>query len=269
MKKLTIILLLLIPLAWALGQVTGPSSVSLPGGAFQTSYENVAGNVVSWYGWNLEQREYFGYPVRVAARVDSLWDRFARFRYITSYAGLCDTLYFTGPSYAAFWLPDSGSGTNGIPDSLFYVVPDSGGLAVGDEFTLSSVKVLPQDQYNFRLLFETDTVKGTASSISQPLWIGGGVAAMAFAYQARSDSSGVVYRTAYSNSYGGPFLYFMSSDTLADSTWTRARRAGAWNYRTVTASGIDALRWLVVERLGTAAADTLAIAGEEVYIRGK
>ena len=41
--------------------------------------------------------------------------------------------------YAAFYLPDSGQATTGIPDSLFYVVPDSSGMAVGDEFQLSSL----------------------------------------------------------------------------------------------------------------------------------
>jgi len=252
-----------------LAQVTGPSAIDFPAGPYQTATVDQSGSALSWYGWSLAKKSYLNRPARVSVRVDSIGGRIAKFRYISAWAGLSDTLYLTWPRYAAFWLPDTGYATNGIPDSLFYVVPDSTGMSVGDEFTISSLKVQAADLYNVRLLYANDTVKGTQELSSQPVWIADGVAALAFAYQAKSDTTRAVYRTSYANAWGGPYLYFLSSDTLADTTWTKARLAGAWNYRTITATVIDAMRWMKVDRIGNVAADTLVISGEQVYIRSK
>jgi len=267
-KRLAIIFCLLWP-AFCMAQNTAPTSISYSHGTYQVSGLNVMGQALDWAGWMPGKRAEFQRPVEIAARVDSIGGSQARFRYIMRYAGLTDTLFYLGPRYAAFYLPDSGQATTGIPDSLFYVVPDSSGMAVGDEFQLSSLPVRAGDQYAYRLLFSNDTLKGGETLQSQPLWIGYGVAAIAFGYQAKTDTARGVYRTAYSNAYAGPYLYFMSSDTLADSTWTKTALAGAWNYRAPTASAIDKMRWMVVDRIGKAAADTIVINGESVYLRSQ
>jgi len=258
-----ILIFLAIFVSTARAQITGPSAVDFPIGCYQTNAVDISGSVLSWYGWNLGQKSSFNRPLLIRVRVDSVGGIYCKWRIAVNYSGMVDTIYCVQMKKAAFWLP---VGASGIPDSLIYIVPDSIGMVVGDEFQISSLKIQPGDQYNFRLLFSTDSIKGTATTMSQPVWIGDGVDKLVFGYQP-ADTVKAVYRAIYSNAYAGSYLYFFSADTLADTTWTKAREAGAWNYQ--TASGIDNARWLRVERIGKVAADTVRINGEQIYIRSK
>lgn len=260
-KVLFMVLALSMFTVLVMAQITGPSSVDYALGSYQVTGGNVSGTALSSYGWSLGKKAYLNRPVRVAVRVDSTSGARTYYRVAVNYFGVVDTLRPNVITGAAFWLPVGGAD---IPDSLFYVVPESSPSA-GDEFTLLNTRIQPGDFYSFRLIFSTDTVKGTQTLTSQPIWIGDGVSSLTFGLNP-TDSTGIIYRSKYSLTHGGPYLAYASSDTLADSTWTKTTAdAGQWNYKSVT--GIDVKRWMKVDRIGKAAADTVKITGELIYIQ--
>jgi len=250
------------------GQNTGPSAVGFAAGTYQTAAGNISGTALDWYGWSPAKRSYLRRPIRVRALVESMSGTSATWWYRINYYGVVDTLRYTGTKNLSFWIPDSSSARGkGLPDSLFKIVPDSVGMAVNDEFYISSSKVRAGDIYNFRLIFTDDTVKGTAALASQPVWIGDGVSNLVFGYRPE-DTVAAVYRAQYSTAFDGLYTWTMSSDTLADSAWTvDSTLAGAWNYRTVT--GVDKRQWMKIERIGQSAEDTVRILAEDVIIRSE
>jgi len=261
LKLLAMVLALSVCAVFVMAQVTGPASVDYALGSYQVAGGNTSGTALTDYGWNEGKRGVLNRPVRVRVRVDSTAGVKVYYRVAVNYFGLVDTLYRTINLGAAFWLPVGGEN---IPDSLFYIVPSSSASA-GNEFSLSNTRITAGDFYNFRLVFSSDTVKGTQTLTSQPVWIGHGVTSLTFGYNP-ADTVAAVYRTSYALTHGGPYLYYASSDTLADSTWTAdSTEAGTLNYKSAT--GIDVSRWMKVDRIGQVAADTVKITDEQVYIQ--
>ncbi len=262
MKLLALLALIFIAfLPFARGQITGPASVDFALGSYQVTAWNVAGTPMSSFGWNLHKKAYLNRPINATVKVDSTSGNVAFYRTEINYFGVVDTVYNSAVKGVSFWLP---VGASGIPDSLFYIAPNST-ISAGDEFAIGNTKIKLGDFYSFRLIFSSDTLKGKQSLTSQPVWVGGGVSSFTFGIKPVSAVA-AVYRTSYSLTHGGPYLAFASSDTLADSLWTiDSTSAGVWNYKAVT--GIDVSRWMQVERIGKVAADTVVITGESVHIQ--
>jgi len=253
-----------------IAQISNPSSIDFPIASYQVTDGNVSGTALDWSGWNLAKRSSLRKPIRVNVKVTSISDTLATYYYTVDYFGVSYSQYHTGTSWTGFWIPDSAAiDDSDVPDSLFYIYPDSTGMAAGDEFYIASNKVLPGSQYIFRLIFSTNWVRGTATATSQPVWIGDGVSSMVFGYQA-SRTGALVYRTLYANSHDGYYTGITSSDTLADSTWIAdSTTVGAWDYKTVTASAIDDMLWMRIERIGKSAADTTKITGQILIIQSE
>ncbi len=262
MKWLLILALIFMAfLPFAHSQITSPASIDFALGSYQVAGGNVAGDLVSSYGWNLRKKAFLNRPINATVKVDSTSGVFTFYEVAVNYFGVVDTVTTRVVTGADFYIP---VGATGIPDSLFYITPNATASA-GDEFTIGNTKIKLGDFYNFRLIFSSDTLKGKQSLTSQPVWVGGGVSSFTFGVKPASAVA-AVYRTSYSLTHGGPYLAFASSDTLADSTWTiDSTSAGAWNYKAVT--GIDVSRWMKIERIGLVAADTVIITGETVHIQ--
>ena len=248
-------------------QNTAPVSTSFAIGSYQGNATNISGTALNWAGWNPSKKSKFNRPIRATVIVESISGLSATWAYTINYYGTVYSGKYTGLKYAAFWFPDSAAiNDSPVPDSLFYIVPDSTGMSVGDEFVLTNYKIQQGDQYNFRLVFSSGYAKGTQALQSQPVWIGYGVQSMAFGFMPDEEAR-LVYRTLYATKYDGTFVVFFSSDTLADTTWTKAASLSAWNYKTIT--GIDNMPWMKVERIGQIEADTTLIWGEDVIIQSQ
>jgi len=248
-------------------QNTNPASIEFPVASFAVTDRNISGTALDWSGWNLSKQSLMNKPIQARVIVEARDGLTATYNYTVNYFGRVYSRRHYGKSYAAFWIPDSAALKNSlVPDSLFYIVPDSSGMAAGDEFYITSAKITQGSQYVFRLRYSSPNVSGTGALSSQPVWIGYGVKSMVFGYQP-ADTVAALYRSLYSTSHAGYYASFVSSDTLADSAWTIAAEAGTWNYKAVT--GIDNMPWMKVERIGLVAADTVSISGENLIIQSE
>lgn len=251
-----------------IAQISNPSSVDFPIASYQITDGNLIGTALEWSGWNRSKWSYLNKPIQVNVKVESVNDTLAGFYYTVDYFDRNYSQYHNGTTFTPFWIPDSaGIDDSEVPDSLFYIVPDSTGMAAGDEFYIHNTRIKQGDQYTFRLIFPTNISRGTATVTSQPIWIGFGVSSMVFGYNP-VDTMALVYRTLYSTSHSGFYSFYISSDTLADSCWTiDSTEADAWNYKSIT--GIDDMSWMKIERIGKSAADTLVVEGEILIIQSE
>lgn len=253
-----------------IAQISNPANVDFPTASYAVTDGNISGTALEWSGWNLAKKTSFNKPIRVRVEIISVSDTLASFYYTINYFDETYSQYHVGTTFTPFWIPDSaGIDDSEVPDSLFYIAPDSSGMSAGDVFYINSNRIIQGGQYVSRLIFPSIFTRGTATATSQAVWIGHGVSSIVFGYQP-VDTVALVYRTLYATSHDGFYMGIVSSDTLADSIWTvDSTEADAWNYKTITAANIDDMPWMKIERIGKVAADTINVAGEFLIIRSE
>ncbi len=257
-KRLCIIALLAGLCVRAPAQVTAPTTIAFPTRQYQLTSENVSGNALRGFGWNLAKRGDFNAPIRATVKVISVSSSYiASYQSIINYYNTIDTTTWTGNRYESFWIPDSSSVSGStVPDSLFYITPTRD-IKAGDYFTIANSSLSRGEQYQVRLIYDSDSVKGTQSRLSQPVWIGYGVRSLVFKWLP-NDKVGAVYRTQYATTREGAFSWYLSSDTLADSTLTaKTATEDTWNY--YSGASIDTTGWMKIERIGKEPDDTARV----------